>query len=193
MCRGGHMYAPTKTWRRWHRKINVNQKRYAVVSALAASALPALVMARGHKIEAVPEVPLVVSDGAGEHKSGQMGGRRAARATSFGPCIAFRLPPLLSAFPLCRRGGAGRHCWPRPSDGDHSMQLGSMRGAGRGSAVSCCIPADVFTAGAGSGGKACSSSDSRRQASVAGCSTVPQVQANTDAALTSASFGSITV
>ena len=56
------MYAPTKTWRRWHRKINVNQKRYAVVSALAASALPALVMARGHRIEDVPEVPLVVDD-----------------------------------------------------------------------------------------------------------------------------------
>ena len=66
MCRGGHMYAPTKTWRRWHRKININQKRYAVVSAIAASALPALVMARGHKIDGVAEVPLVVSDAAGE-------------------------------------------------------------------------------------------------------------------------------
>jgi large subunit ribosomal protein L4e len=64
MCRGGHMYSPTKVWRRWHRKINVNQKRYAVVSALAATALPALVMARGHKIDAVPEVPLVISDAA---------------------------------------------------------------------------------------------------------------------------------
>lgn len=62
MCRGGHMYAPTKTWRRWHRKININQKRYAVVSALAASALPALVMARGHRIEEIPEIPLVVDD-----------------------------------------------------------------------------------------------------------------------------------
>jgi large subunit ribosomal protein L4e len=62
MCRGGHMFAPTKVWRRWHRKININQKRYAVVSALAASALPSLVMARGHRIEQVPEVPLVVSD-----------------------------------------------------------------------------------------------------------------------------------
>lgn len=62
MCRGGRMFAPTKVWRRWHRKINVNQKRYAVVSALAASALPALVMARGHRIEQVPEVPLVLSD-----------------------------------------------------------------------------------------------------------------------------------
>lgn len=53
MCRGGHMFAPTKTWRRWHRKININQKRYAVVSALAAAGLPALVMARGHRIEQV--------------------------------------------------------------------------------------------------------------------------------------------
>jgi hypothetical protein len=61
------MYAPTKTWRRWHRKINVGQKRYAVVSAIAASALPALVMARGHRIDAVPEIPLVISDAAGEH------------------------------------------------------------------------------------------------------------------------------
>merc|ERR1712195_412562 len=49
MCRGGRMFNPTKTWRKWHRKINVNQRRYAICSALAASALPALVMARGHK------------------------------------------------------------------------------------------------------------------------------------------------
>lgn len=54
------MFAPTKTWRRWHRKINTTQKRYAVASALAASAVPALVMARGHVIDEVPEVPLVV-------------------------------------------------------------------------------------------------------------------------------------
>lgn len=62
MCRGGRMFAPTKTWRRWHRKINVSQKRYAVASALAASAVPALVMARGHKIDDVPEIPLVLED-----------------------------------------------------------------------------------------------------------------------------------
>jgi large subunit ribosomal protein L4e len=54
------MFAPTKTWRRWHRHVNVNEKRYAVSSALAATALPALVQARGHKIDQVPEVPLVV-------------------------------------------------------------------------------------------------------------------------------------
>jgi len=62
MCRGGHMFAPTKTWRRWHRKVNLTQKRHAVCSALAASAVPALVMARGHKIDGVAELPLVVSD-----------------------------------------------------------------------------------------------------------------------------------
>ena len=62
MCRGGRMFAPTKTWRRWHRKINQKQRRYAMCSALAASALPALVMARGHRVDEIPEVPLVVSD-----------------------------------------------------------------------------------------------------------------------------------
>jgi len=36
----------------------------AVTSALAASALPALVMARGHSINHVPEVPLVVANDA---------------------------------------------------------------------------------------------------------------------------------
>merc|ERR1712157_219037 len=60
MCRGGRMFAPTKIWRRWHRKINTKQRRNAVCSALAASAVPALVMARGHKIDEVPEIPLVV-------------------------------------------------------------------------------------------------------------------------------------
>merc|ERR1712057_126068 len=64
MCRGGRMFNPTKTWRKWHRKINVNQRRYAVCSALAASALPALVMARGHKIDNVAECPCVVDASA---------------------------------------------------------------------------------------------------------------------------------
>jgi large subunit ribosomal protein L4e len=54
------MFAPTRIWRRWHRKINTNQKRYSVASALAASALPSLVLARGHRIAEVPEIPLVV-------------------------------------------------------------------------------------------------------------------------------------
>ncbi|KAK2460252.1 hypothetical protein APHAL10511_007641 [Amanita phalloides] len=62
MCRGGRMFAPTKTWRKWHVKVNQNQRRFAVVSALAATALPSLVLARGHRIEEVEEVPLVIAD-----------------------------------------------------------------------------------------------------------------------------------
>ena len=64
------MFAPTKTWRRWHRRIAVNQRRYALASALAASAVPALVMARGHEIDQVPEIPLVLANAAvGDHKT----------------------------------------------------------------------------------------------------------------------------
>merc|ERR1712137_449294 len=39
------------------------QKRHAVATALAASSLPPLVMARGHRIGEVSELPLVVSEG----------------------------------------------------------------------------------------------------------------------------------
>jgi len=56
------MFGPTKTWRRWHRKINLNEKRYALTSAISASAIPALVFARGHRIENIAEVPLVVDN-----------------------------------------------------------------------------------------------------------------------------------
>lgn len=60
MCRSGRMFAPTKIWRKWHVKIAQGQKRFATASALAASAVPPLLLARGHQISAVPEVPLVI-------------------------------------------------------------------------------------------------------------------------------------
>ncbi|KAI9676014.1 MAG: hypothetical protein M1817_000757 [Caeruleum heppii] len=63
-CRSGRMFAPTKVWRKWHQKINLGQKRFATASALAASSVPALLLARGHQISTVPEVPLVVSSDA---------------------------------------------------------------------------------------------------------------------------------
>lgn len=62
MCRGGRMFSPTKTWRRWMHKIKKNERRFATASALAASSVSALVLARGHKVERINEVPLVVSD-----------------------------------------------------------------------------------------------------------------------------------
>merc|ERR1719267_384240 len=55
MCRKGRMFAPTKVWRHWNRRINKNQRRYATASALAA-----LVEARGHRIGDLPQVPLVI-------------------------------------------------------------------------------------------------------------------------------------
>jgi len=64
MCRGGGMFNPTKISRRWHRRVNVTMKRHAVATALAASTLPPLVMARGHRIGEVNELPLVVSTDA---------------------------------------------------------------------------------------------------------------------------------
>lgn len=62
MCRKGRMFAPTKVWRRWHVAVSVDQKRFATCAALAASAVAPLVMARGHRISHIPEVPLVVAD-----------------------------------------------------------------------------------------------------------------------------------
>merc|ERR1711887_203733 len=62
MCRGGHMFGSKKTWRRIHRKVNIREKRYAIVSAIAASGSPALVMSKGHQINRIREVPLVVED-----------------------------------------------------------------------------------------------------------------------------------
>lgn len=60
MCRGGRMFAPTKTWRRWHRRISTQQKRFALASAVSATGVTGLVLARGHRIENVPEIPLVI-------------------------------------------------------------------------------------------------------------------------------------
>jgi large subunit ribosomal protein L4e len=61
------MFAPLKIWRKWHGRANITQRRHAVASALAASACAPLVMARGHRVEAVPELPLVIDALTGEN------------------------------------------------------------------------------------------------------------------------------
>jgi len=63
-CRSGRMFAPTKVWRKWHQKINLGQKRFATASAIAASSSAALLMARGHHVSTVAEVPLVINSSA---------------------------------------------------------------------------------------------------------------------------------
>lgn len=60
MCRGGRMFAPTKVYRKWHVHVLKKIRRIAVRAAIAASGIPALVMARGHRCERIPEIPLVV-------------------------------------------------------------------------------------------------------------------------------------
>lgn len=68
MCRGGRMFAPLKTWRKWHKRCNINQRRYAMTSAIAATGVPALVMAKGHMVDNVPEIPLVISNNVEAYK-----------------------------------------------------------------------------------------------------------------------------
>ena len=58
------MFAPTKIWRKWHIKVNQNEKRYATASAVAATGVTSLVIARGHRVEEISEVPLVIADAA---------------------------------------------------------------------------------------------------------------------------------
>jgi len=61
-CRGGGMFEPKKTWRRWTRKTNKNELRHAQAFAYSAAGCTSLVEARGHMIENIPEFPLVVDD-----------------------------------------------------------------------------------------------------------------------------------
>ena len=82
MCRKGRMFAPLKIWRRWHRKTNVNQNRHAVASALAAAAVAPLVQARGHRIDDVPELPLVVDNLNVESTKGLLSALQNAGATA---------------------------------------------------------------------------------------------------------------
>jgi large subunit ribosomal protein L4e len=56
------MFAPTRTNRRLHRCVNVPLKRYAVTSAIAATANPSFLIGRGHRVENVPQVPLILDN-----------------------------------------------------------------------------------------------------------------------------------
>jgi len=62
MCRKGRMFAPTKTFRRWQHKVSLNERRYAIASAIAASSVTPIVMAAGYRVEQIRELPFVVSD-----------------------------------------------------------------------------------------------------------------------------------
>ena len=63
-CRGGRIFSPTRVWRKWHHKINKNQRRKAIISAISATGMVSLVLARGHDVSLVPELPLVIESAA---------------------------------------------------------------------------------------------------------------------------------
>jgi large subunit ribosomal protein L4e len=56
------MFAPLRIWRKWHRKSNLKQKKYAIATSIAASAILPLVQARGHRVNQIPELPLVIDN-----------------------------------------------------------------------------------------------------------------------------------
>jgi len=59
-CRGGRIFGPTRVWRKWYHKINKNQRRQAIATAIASTSILTLVLSRGHCLKNVPELPLVM-------------------------------------------------------------------------------------------------------------------------------------
>ncbi|MFW9834682.1 MAG: 50S ribosomal protein L4 [Candidatus Thorarchaeota archaeon] len=59
---GGRVAHPPEARKVLVERINKNENRLAIRSAIAASANPEFVKARGHKIDNVPQIPLIVSD-----------------------------------------------------------------------------------------------------------------------------------
>lgn len=60
-CRGGHMAHPTNVRRRWQRKTPHALRRHVTAMGIAASAVPALVEGRGHRIDGIKRIPLVLT------------------------------------------------------------------------------------------------------------------------------------
>jgi len=59
---GGRRAFPPTPEKKIHEEINKKERRLAIVSALAATAIRELVERRGHKLENVPQVPVIVDD-----------------------------------------------------------------------------------------------------------------------------------
>ncbi|RLG60652.1 50S ribosomal protein L4 [Candidatus Geothermarchaeota archaeon] len=62
MTRGGRRPHVTPPEKKIHKKINKKERLLALAHAIAASANREIVSKRGHKVEEVPHIPLIVSD-----------------------------------------------------------------------------------------------------------------------------------
>jgi large subunit ribosomal protein L4e len=60
--KGGRPAHPPLPEKNWYQKINKKEKIKATISAIAATSLKEFVKARGHRIEEVKELPIVVED-----------------------------------------------------------------------------------------------------------------------------------
>jgi len=61
-ARKGRRAHPPKVEKIWTQKINKKERRKAIRSAIAATAKKELVLKRGHKVEEIKELPIVVED-----------------------------------------------------------------------------------------------------------------------------------
>jgi large subunit ribosomal protein L4e len=61
-AKGGRTAYPPKVEKIWEVKINKKEKRKAIRSAIAATACKDYVLARGHKVEKIEKLPIVVED-----------------------------------------------------------------------------------------------------------------------------------
>jgi len=59
---GGRRAHPPKVEKKIHEYINKKEKKLAIISAIAATAIPELVKARGHIIDNVPQIPLIITN-----------------------------------------------------------------------------------------------------------------------------------
>ena len=62
MAVGGRIAFPPTPEKKIAKKINLKEKRKAIISAISATAVKELVEARGHRVENVPQIPLIIED-----------------------------------------------------------------------------------------------------------------------------------
>lgn len=60
-ARGGHIGHPTSVLRRWQRKTNLNLRRLVTAMGIAASGVAPIVESRGHRIQELSNIPLIVN------------------------------------------------------------------------------------------------------------------------------------
>ena len=62
MAVGGRRAHPTRAEKNHHEKINIKERRFAIRSAVAATANKELVESRGHRLGDLEQVPIIVED-----------------------------------------------------------------------------------------------------------------------------------